>query len=319
MDSISIQFQPGYDLTLSASVKIWMCVLFMFSSIGFLGSLLVIVSNCRQNINASIVLYLSLSFADMLYTFETIIVVVANLIHQEWAIEKTGAVLNYIVTIASIIGSATSLVLITIERYLTIANQVSITRHTAIMWIAVTWAISLLLPLIPIISQDYEGMISISASKMYCSFAFTSHQPVAFACVISLLLMLAIYVVTMNILYMRIIHIFLEKSNSNIQKRRLTDRDKELIKKAFVICLTFLLCWTPVAISIIYQEITQIPVSSNIDAFCGLMTVVNSVLNPFVLISLDNRIKFNVYTLLNIPVDDNSTSLKAVTLESIVP
>lgn len=311
MDSINIQLQPGYDLSLSTIVKIWMSVLFMFSSVGFLGSLLVIVSNCKQNINAPIILYLSLSFADMLYTFETIVVVVANLIYERWAIEKLGAVINYVVTISSIIGSATSLVLITIERYITIANQVSISKFTAFVWVMITWAISIILPLIPMITSEYEQLISISASKMYCSFNFTDHQPVVLTCVISLLVMLGIYVVAINILYVHIIHIFLEKTSDKLSKKTLSDRDKELIKKALIICLTFIICWSPVALSIIYQEITQIPVSANVDAFCGLMTVVNSVLNPFILISLDNRIKYNVYTLLNIPIEEKASSLKS--------
>ncbi|KAJ3271406.1 hypothetical protein HDV01_006693 [Terramyces sp. JEL0728] len=101
---------------------------------------------------------------------------------------------------------------------------------------------------------------------------------------------------------------------ANLSRLQL-ERDKERIKKALVICLTFIVCWSPVAVSIVYQEITQIPVGGNLDAFCGLMTVANSVLNPFILLKLDTRIKQNVYNFLNIPLEAKAIGKSVSALE----
>ncbi|KAJ3310567.1 hypothetical protein HDV04_004895 [Boothiomyces sp. JEL0838] len=111
----------------------------------------------------------------------------------------------------------------------------------------------------------------------------------------------------MNIIiyvYYRIVTFYLDQKKHKTKK--LSDREKQLIRKALIICSAFILCWIPISVTIVYQEITLQPVNSNVDALSSLLTTTNAVINPYLLILLDARIKQNVYTMLGIPYENSS-------------
>ncbi|KAJ3310568.1 hypothetical protein HDV04_004896 [Boothiomyces sp. JEL0838] len=164
-DSITIQFQSGYDLSATSNVKIWMCLLFMMSCIGSIASSIVIIATLRQKVNASILLLLSLSFADFVYTTQCLIIVIGNLIAGRWAFGKIGAEINYLLTMNAVLNSGMSLSLITIERYIAIFNHTFITKTRAAIWIAITCIFSMLVSLVPIFTGDFEDSLSLKRNR----------------------------------------------------------------------------------------------------------------------------------------------------------
>ncbi|KAJ3318893.1 hypothetical protein HDV06_006945 [Boothiomyces sp. JEL0866] len=302
VDSLIIQTQPGYNLDISADSQIWMSVLFMLTCIGAITSIIVIISSLRQQINASTVLLLSLSVADFLYTLQTLIFTTINLSVGKWVVGRTGGEINYTVTMICVLSSGMGLALITIERYIAIFYQTSLTKPRAILWIAMAWAISIITTFLPIFAGSLDKALTISPSLMYCSFDWTNHEPVVLGSVITVLF---IFIVNLSIIlfgYYRIVTFYIRQKSQTRKKKWLNERERLLIKKALIICIVFIICWIPIASTIVYQEFTQNTISINLDAFTIFLTSINSIINPFLLISLDGRIKQNVYMYLNIPL-----------------
>lgn len=303
-NGVGAQFQPGYNLSLSPTMKIWACVIFMYTCLGEIGSLLVIISTLNQRINASTLVLLSLSIADWIYTTQSLIITIGNLLAGQWAFGKGATKVIFFIELICILCSGTSVVLLTLERYFAIFHKKALTKKVAVNLVIITWSISVMVSLIPIMSGSFEDSISISTAKLFCSFNYTSHRPVVLAIVFSVLCFLGIYIEIMIFVYYKIVSFYLEQRGS--KTRKLSNRERELIKKAVIICLTFVICWIPISCSIIYSEITMKPVGPNSDAVTFLLMVTNSVINPYLLIMLDARIKQNVFILLNIPFNVNS-------------
>ncbi|KAJ3318890.1 hypothetical protein HDV06_006942 [Boothiomyces sp. JEL0866] len=109
----------------------------------------------------------------------------------------------------------------------------------------------------------------------------------------------------MTFVYYKIVAFYLDQKGS--KTRKFSKREKELIKKAIIICLSFIVCWIPISCAIIYSEITLDVVGTNVDGITTFLMVTNSVINPYLLILLDARIKQNPITSLEqTSVDDSN-------------
>ncbi|KAJ3318892.1 hypothetical protein HDV06_006944 [Boothiomyces sp. JEL0866] len=307
IDTMGSQFQSGYDLSITPDIQIWLCIWFMATSVGCIGSLLVIISSLRQNINASMLLLLSLTCADFMYSAHVWVNTIQVLYHHQYAFGKTGCTISHVIAMISAMTSGCSLVLITVERYLAIFYKQYLTVEKSCMWLIILWILGFLVALVPVFTGNLDDALALSPSKMYCSFAYTNHDPKVLLGVILALSILGVNVQILTAGYYQIVSFYIQQNNQTKSKKKLSDREKQLIKKAVVICLTYIFCWTPLALVIVYEEVTLKVVDPNLDAFCGLMTVMNGALNPYLLIIMDGRIKQNVYALLNIEYKESST------------
>lgn len=74
----------------------------------------------------------------------------------------------------------------------------------------------------------------------------------------------------------------------------LSEKERQLLIKCALITGSFMICWLPMLTKILYEMITNTPSSSGYDLFCTVFAAMNTIINGFLLIFLDNRVKSQV-------------------------
>ncbi|KAJ3320561.1 hypothetical protein HDV06_005184 [Boothiomyces sp. JEL0866] len=90
------------------------------------------------------------------------------------------------------------------------------------------------------------------------------------------------------------------KVNSEKPEKNSRDKEKILLIKSILISGTFIVCWTPYLMMIIYSLITGTPAPSAWDSIACIFAVTNSAVNPLLLVALDSRIQSYVFEMLGI-------------------
>ncbi|KAJ3271405.1 hypothetical protein HDV01_006692 [Terramyces sp. JEL0728] len=273
--------------------------------IGCVGSILVFASTLRNKIENSMLLTLSLCMADFIYTANVLFFITAELYYDHFPFSKTGCEINYFIAMYSSISSGKSLLFIMIERYMLIFYNIEYSTRFFTVALSIIWVAPFIFTMLPIFTGELESTLALGPSKTYCSFAFTIHEPLVLTSIIFVLAILGLTVTLLFFGYYRIVYFYIKNNQKTKQKKGLSSRELELIKKALVICLTFFVCWSPMAVTIAYQEITQNLISARTDIIVGLICCLNSVLNPFLVIAFDSRIKQNVFYTLGIHYQAN--------------
>ncbi|KAJ3270749.1 hypothetical protein HDV01_007441 [Terramyces sp. JEL0728] len=86
------------------------------------------------------------------------------------------------------------------------------------------------------------------------------------------------------------------------EKIEKTSKDKErmLLIKSILISGTFIVCWTPYLMMILYSLATGVPAPSAWDSVSCVFAVTNSAINPLLLVTLDSRIRGYVFEMLGV-------------------
>ncbi|KAJ3318894.1 hypothetical protein HDV06_006946 [Boothiomyces sp. JEL0866] len=295
LDMLSVQFESINNLHISPQSKIWLSVISMSTTLGIIGSVLVILSLLKYSITPSNILLLALSIADLIYTVNTFIFSINNLYHGYFSFGVPGCISNYILGMFSSVSSGTIFVLIMFERYLLVFYNYNLTARMSLIWVAVTYATSLLITLIPAFAGLINEAVILGPAHSYCTLFFTNNNQSIITLVNIMMSILGLAMAALIVGYYRIV-VFV------IKQKKAKSREWQVIKKALIICITYLLCWTPISLSISYQQMTHQPVSMEIDDLCSFTSALNFILNPFLLIALDERIKQNLFGLFKIRV-----------------
>ena len=78
--------------------------------------------------------------------------------------------------------------------------------------------------------------------------------------------------------------------------------DIVLLLKAVTIVGAFVTCWTPYLLSAVYQIVTSNTVGEAVDLFAGTLVILNSALNPYILITMDVSVRQNIESSFNIKI-----------------
>jgi hypothetical protein len=310
----------------------------IISGIGMLGSVIILLSHVGAELQPNLLLTLSLVMGDVVLLAATFTVDTINLTHGGFAVGRSGCVWEAMVILLGCFASVLSILATTVERYLHIMHQRSLTMREAWLVVGLLWFISMVGSWFPTFfgAQDKAyglnsgmtvcvtawwdsgfwatlttvlAMISFLACAMamfYCYYIIVSTY-VRYSQKIARQQQLSMNTTTLNTVWGKSIMAqqvsVLSNSAKSIESHRtkgttLSQQERTLLTKALILTLTFMTMWSPYFVKFSIEMITRTPAPPLFDNLCNLGAVSNSFLNCILLFTLDLRIKRRLYSLL---------------------
>ncbi|KAJ3373006.1 hypothetical protein HDU91_001439 [Kappamyces sp. JEL0680] len=330
--SIAEAFANGTTLVPYTSPGEWVgsVAFLIIGCIGTIAIALVLISTAFQkNLSPSTYLLLFLCFSDFICTFGSVLFSVLHLLAGGFSTGPVGCKIACTSTLMACFCSVFTLLSIAVERYLSILCSIMVSRRTVFVWIGAIFLAGSLFAMAPFILQSENESIALQPSKLLCLINWAGTTPSVAIIVLISLPALVMYVgdgsnrssVSFTYFaYLRIVWKYI-KIRGNLKDRlnqptslpasqpdsvdsqpvlarkphvwgQAMTEETRLLFKAVVISGCFTVCW------ILFDFITKQSTSPAMDAFSANLALLNSAVNPFLLLLLDSRIKRNVHELL---------------------
>jgi hypothetical protein len=274
---------------------------FMAAYSAVLGNALILFGNIGKFDDPSQYYLLSLSFADLVLGITVGTMTLSNLIHDGYAMGISFCIASYYATITSSACTLLSLMFAAVDRYEAVTMR-SNSQKTIFLRIGLVWSIGLLTPFLPIPFQKLYQSIELEQSFAHCLALWRSREPVSIFLSITCIAIIAVSCGVTAFCYARVYYIFrlatMNHSRSKTIQYNTTTKQQKVFQKCIMITLSFVVCWTPQLLKMLYELCTgkEAPLVVSSIASCFAMT--NSAINPVLLYKLDNRIRVNVKRLL---------------------
>ncbi|KAI8908907.1 hypothetical protein EDD86DRAFT_206382 [Gorgonomyces haynaldii] len=245
---------------------------FLTAISGSIMVIIVLVAMLRHKASPSMLLLLSLCWADLLFCFNNTVYGFIDLMSGAFSTGPIACLINGLNIHWSCFLSVFSLLAITLERYMTVIYQKPMTMRQAWIAVAVMVFSAFMIPMIPIFGNSWGYVYAMQPAKQICTIAWWVITPFnIFEDVISLGTLMAC-VNMMAFGYGQIVKIYIESNRrvSSIAKTQnsahqsvsptgktptantgekkmfeFTPNEKKILFKSLAITGLFLTCWTP--------------------------------------------------------------------------
>ncbi|KAJ3270748.1 hypothetical protein HDV01_007440 [Terramyces sp. JEL0728] len=302
---------------------------------GAVGVLVVLFATLPRKNSPSTMLLLSLCWADLVFCLSAVIF---DLVYGGWSSGKLGCLLDTLLVLGGCFASVLTIFAITLERYLAVMYGKILKFSEIWIMIGLIWVLSFLIATFPWYTGTYGYVLALQPGRQICTVAWWDRHPMNILMLTLCLLTLAASVSFIFFAYF--LKYFqtqaavkvsggkpslqssttdpvpekkaikssakasAQSSSSQATKSELISapKDKEmmLLIKAIIISGTFIFCWTPYLLMIIYSLITALPAPPFWDSLISIAALLNSAVNPILLITLDSRIRSYVVELLHL-------------------
>ena len=277
------------------------------NSVAIVADALIIISLLQSGLqyvpNESL-LVLNLCVGDLLYCLTSMIMGVAKMIAGGFLFGSAGKALCTLeasLLILSFGVSLSSLIAITLLRYLVICRRMDIDRKWFYVIIASIWAFLILIILIVVFPAGlYEYGIG-TQNNIYClvNFYDSSARPLMSFVSYAIAIVITIPIPLMIYAYYSIITTFLTarriRKKKNEERHRLQYR---LIKKCLAITLSFITLWFPFIVKVCLEISTGRQVSFVYEVVSSFLAISNSISNSILLALFDGSIRGNLRDLM---------------------
>ncbi|KAJ3306899.1 hypothetical protein HDV03_003936 [Kappamyces sp. JEL0829] len=294
--------------------------------VGVAAELLVIVASLRnrnfQSGHGATVLVLSLCVADLLFSMVCTYFGVVDIWAGGWSSGQLGCIIDAVLMLFLCCTSILFLLSVTMERYLVIIKRRQVTIETQQQWIAAICVFSLVVTTLPLYTNSYEYSLNLEEAKFVCVATWYGSDPYSLTLTVLTLITIFLCVAAMVVAYTSIVLVYFRAH----QRRRsaakttihdaskaaavetgyfdifhisnISEAERRLFFKAVSISGSFMCCWCPYTLMILYEVSTQKVVSPQWSAFFNIMASTNSTLNALLLITFDPLIQFSILELL---------------------
>ncbi|KAJ3334561.1 hypothetical protein HDU91_002668 [Kappamyces sp. JEL0680] len=248
-------------------------------------------------------LVLSLVIADWILCLQTTVFNTGNLVTfgtrlplmPAWIWGQSGCILSYFCTYLCCFSSVSTLAVIAFERYAAICHSSHISHRTATIFILLSWLVPLVLALIPFTNHSYGQSISLSSDYGHCSYSFYDGNTKMTTGPLTSIILFPVGLTVINFSYFTIWKKFVGIAKTS-HGRKLRPKEHLVLFRCLALTGTFIVCWTPQAVAILYEIATGQPAPVLLCTIGGIFAVMNSGIDSFLLMYFDNRVKSNVRT-----------------------
>jgi hypothetical protein len=198
------------------SLAIVHCII---SGIGMLGSFVVLLSHVGDKIQPNMLPTLSLVMADFLVLSTTFSVDILNLGKGGWAVGKVGCVAEALMICIGCFSSVFSILASTVERYLHIIHQRSVTSREAWLMVAVVWFVSMVGSWFPLFFGAQDKAYGLNSGLTVCVIAWWDSGAWATSSTVLALVAFLSCVFGMAYCYFRIVYTYFSYSQKVAQQR----------------------------------------------------------------------------------------------------
>jgi hypothetical protein len=286
---------------------------------GLLGGITVLLAQRNQKLTPDMKLVISLVCADILLCSSVIVYDISNLAGGGWVYGGTGCAIHAMFMIGCCFASVFTLLAITIERYRSILLSTRVTDTQAYWMIFTIWFTSLFIVFIPVATQSTGTAYGLNAGLLVCTISWYEWSPAPLFMTSLVFITFIIVTSVISFVYTKIVVSYLSiqrkvhksgtsgtdtmssagKNGSSKSEASggYTKQQQQLIIKSAVLTASFFFCWAPYMVKLLYEISTGTSIPSQWDIFCTMGAFSNSVVNPFLLIFLDARIRKGAFGL----------------------
>ncbi|KAI8911167.1 hypothetical protein EDD86DRAFT_265532, partial [Gorgonomyces haynaldii] len=295
------------SLLLDDTDKIAVITLIVVSIFGLVWTIIVSIAVSKQPKSASNVFLLTLCFADGVVCFISLFYSLYDLPQSRFATGRTGCIIHTFLSLWSCWLSVYSLLALTIERYMAIMYQKTISINTAYVWSAVMIIGSMVVQTVILSLNMEDTLFALQPSKLACAVSWwvidTPHLIIDTIVLGTGVICMSGMIIAYTSIVLR--YFQLRKTASEIhydsfaaksvpvmeEDKQLTKKERRLLVKAIAMTGWFNICWGPYLVGVIVQMLTRTPVSRQVDAFLNIAVLFNSAFNPVLLYIFDARTK----------------------------
>ncbi|KAJ3319254.1 hypothetical protein HDV06_006582 [Boothiomyces sp. JEL0866] len=251
----------------------------------------ILLSSYNQIHSPRFALILSLAISDYLLSLHSLVHAAVNWFYNGFATGQTGCLISSFITVTFCTTSALSLMMITMERYLSIMKGMELDFRKAKIWISSVWAFATIFGLYPFYTNSYKEIIVLHPSRLTCAYFWFSPDPFILPASIITLSMVAIVTGFVNFAYTRIVLFYFGRKKN---KQGMTSKEFLLLKKSLIICFCQMFGWSLFFVEVLYEIINRKSISVLFDGISLCFAASNTVGNAIILISLDSNVRSNL-------------------------
>lgn len=252
----------------------------------------ILIANIGRGISARETIAISLCLAGLLNSLFYIAITSMNLFRGGWSIGIIGCLISTTIQIFVFGISMSHATLFAIERYGSVIHKITLTKSQAKFAVISSWISVLAISLLPVYSQTWVQTVRLAPSMIQCTPSWHSSINIArlasFTAVITLIgsSFFIIFVYT---------RISLWTESNKYRSQKVATSRKQLLLKSAAISASFSILWTPYAALIIHDMTSGQAASELFDVLAVLLAMLNSVLTPIILLTLDDPSKYNIF------------------------
>lgn len=217
-----------------------------------------------------------------------------------WATGYLGCQLNSAIMVYSFSVSVSSVVGLTIHRYLAVIHRYHLSQREVYIIMSTMW-ISLAIACGVVTALDKlsnRSIYALEGSKMYCFLASTTENVVALTGMIICILVVAVSMIFICYAYFRIYHYYTHAKSRGITKSQKRENEKKLLKKGVAICTSFVVTWVFFLFKMILELGLKKSVPYEYDVFCDFIGVIGPFFNALIIYNYDSKSRQNINELI---------------------
>ena len=296
------------------------------AAIGFvLDSLIIFAFLKKRNITVSSKFILSFCCADMFLTAIILIFGIRDVIAGGYSWGSLACVVESQILVFSEGSSIMFLIAITLDRYLVIKHQYSLSHRQAHI---IIFAIMIGMPFVGlplIVGGADKHSISLQPGKLICAITWWDPSSTTVFAVYVSLVFVTTCSITMIYAYSSVIFLYKEvhsSANAAAQSKMFSTAKDEMssssskensiaiaqakaterliLTKCIALTGCFMVSWIPFVINVFVQQVTRRPSSSLVDNFILILVGLNTIMNSVMLLKFDLRVRSTVFGVLGI-------------------
>ena len=278
----------------------------ILSSIGLIAGftvLFVFLKAGIKNQSSYNILLMILVGIDVLFHVLTIWEVSQNASNDGYSLGKTGCIVQSILHEYFAASSIFLCLAISIERYCAIVKKFLLNKMDLLKVLVLISVPVLLMCLFPTITNSNEDAYALSVSRVLCYGNWSSYKTFPLIHTVLGLIILVVGLILTTIFYV-LIYLYMSKNHSReipvssghsrVFENPTTPAQKLLSRKMLIqstiICITLVLSWTPLLISMLYQIGTGNQLPPDFDLFSFVFVTLGATMNGFIVLILDRRV-----------------------------
>ena len=270
--------------------------------IGFFGTVLntlVMSLNFKRLDTASSILILSVCCADFLLCSFLLITHPFILAHYGFSLGRVGCVASIFVVFGACSISILTITSLAVERYLVTNHKIFVKPWQGVIWVLLIWLFCISLISVPFVLGFSDDAFGMNRDGYFCMIEwYTRHEKTHWLIFCDVVFLIGAFILT-AFCYYQVFRVYRQASLSSSRD------DIGLVQKRILFnCLTvtasFIFFWSVEVSYIAYEFFTKQPVSPEFAAAGSNLAAINAMINPFLLIIVDQRLKKDMLRLLSL-------------------
>ena len=290
------EFQDAHVIRLCMLDPIFLFIHTIGAFLNWISNLIVLIANFNKIAIPSTALLLLLCVFDFINGFQHSVLGTSSILYGSYIWPFSVCQLDYFINISCSGGNLLTVASIAIERYLSAKNLRSHSWRAVGFWVVGIITTCVLIALSPYFIGDPTDFIILEESGFNCVANWSSTVPSARYITWLSLLVIGCSCFIVASCYFMVYRIFVSALSKAPEPN--LDAQKMILMRCVIITVIFLVLWSGYLCKILYHLVTQERTSPIFASISTSMVILNSVINPLLMILLDNRVKQNVLGLL---------------------